>query len=94
MSFELTIDQVVDEAYKTSKEKGWHPTPDHTFPERIALMHSELSEALEEFRNGHGVSEVYYGPDGKPEGVPIELADAIIRIADCCGSHGVDLESA
>ena len=30
----------------------------------------------------------------KPEGVSIELADAVIRIADLCGQMGIDLETA
>lgn len=28
----------------------------------------------------------------KPEGVAVELADAVIRIADLCGHLGIDLE--
>ncbi len=31
---------------------------------------------------------------GKPEGVPIELADVLIRIGDLCGYYGIDLEEA
>ena len=61
-------------------------------------MHSELSEALEEIRNGRRVAEVYYNPDcaepNKPEGVPIELADVVIRIFDFCELHGINLEAA
>lgn len=30
--------------------------------------------------------------DGKPEGIAVELADAVIRIADLCGALGIDLE--
>lgn len=31
---------------------------------------------------------------GKPEGIPIELADAIIRILDYCGYAGIDIDAA
>lgn len=54
-------------------------------------MHSELSEALEEIRNGHAVTEIYYGKEGKPEGVPVEFADAIIRICESAQKRGVPL---
>jgi hypothetical protein len=30
----------------------------------------------------------------KPEGIPIELADCIIRILDYCGRSGIDIEEA
>lgn len=60
----------------------------------IALMHSELSEALEESHNGHAATEMYYREDGKPEGVPAEFADVVIRIAGTAAHHGIDLEQA
>lgn len=35
-----------------------------------------------------------YCPANKPEGIPIELADCIIRILDYCGKEGIDIEEA
>ena len=43
---------------------------------------------------GRGAAEVYAGSGGKPEGIPIELADVIIRILDYCGYAGIDIEAA
>ena len=37
------------------------------------------------------VSYFYLDESGKPEGFPVELADAVIRIADLFGFLGVDM---
>ena len=51
------------------------------------------SEALREYRNGHQPNETYHGEDGKPEGIPTELADVILRVLDMCGHYGIDIGS-
>lgn len=58
---------------------------------KIALCHTELSEAVEAVRDGKYVA---YLKDGKPEGMVIELADAVIRIMHLCDLLGLDLEEA
>lgn len=67
--------------------------------EKLALIHSELSEALEEVRDAgddfdrlRGIR--YRESDGKPEGFAVELADAIVRIGDLADALGVDLTRA
>jgi NTP pyrophosphatase (non-canonical NTP hydrolase) len=57
-------------------------------------MHSELSEAYEEYRHGQQPTWVAYGADGKPDGIPSEFADLVIRVLDYCEAEGIDLEAA
>jgi NTP pyrophosphatase (non-canonical NTP hydrolase) len=86
------INSLVHEAHQNAVDKGWDDKP-RSFGDVVALMHSELSEALEDHRNGRGFTETYYEGE-KPCGIPIELADTVIRIFDACGKYGIDLESA
>ena len=91
----MNIRELVERAYTTAKAKGWWENPSEVGT-LFMLMTSELAEALEEWRNGHEPAQTYYNPEKptKPEGIPSELADVVIRIADFCGHHGIDLEAA
>jgi len=128
-----SINELIKEIHQSAIEKGFYEER-RNFGELIALIHSELSEVLEEYRNHHGATEIYYSTtetrdidvesieecipvdtiyksrikdltlfDGytndiikisKPEGIPIELADVVIRIFDLCGYYNIDLEHA
>jgi NTP pyrophosphatase (non-canonical NTP hydrolase) len=83
-------------AYENSKAHGFHDDAvSENIPTKLALIHSEISEALEEIRSGRKVDEIYF-EEGKtkPEGFLVELADAAIRIFDLCGKYNLDLEAA
>jgi NTP pyrophosphatase (non-canonical NTP hydrolase) len=89
-----TINALVKAAHDNAVSKGWWEE-DRSFGEVIALIHSEVSEALEFYREGHNPDELFYTKDGtKPDGIPAELADVVIRIFDACGRYGIDLEAA
>jgi hypothetical protein len=61
---------------------------------KLFLVVGELCEAHEELRNGHELTEVYYKEDkpDKPEGFPVELADAEIRLLDLHEACKIDAE--
>jgi hypothetical protein len=82
-------------AHQTATKAGWYNDPHTGVPvernvgEVIALMHSELSEALEAFRKD-------LKDDKLPHrgGMEVEFADCIIRILDTAAALGLDVAGA
>lgn len=88
----MNLNELRDECLRIAVEKGF---TEASPLEDIALIHSELSEALEEIRLGHAINDLQFEkPGDKPVGVPSEIADVIIRALHFCGKHDIDIESA
>ena len=84
------INSLTKKAHQNAIAHGWW-NEERSFGEIIALMHSELSEALEYARvNPNALS------DHIPEftGIEEELADVIIRIFDYAGKEDLRLGEA
>lgn len=76
----MKVTELCKKAFETAKNNGFHEKPVH-IPESLALIHSEVSEALEADRKGDS------------ENFAEELADVCIRVFDLCGALGIDLET-
>jgi len=58
---------------------------------KLMLIVSEVVEAHDEIRNGMDAAHTYYLKGTKPEGVPSEIADVVIRCFDFAYTEGIDL---
>lgn len=93
----MTITEMAQKAYANSFAHGFYDGPPMNVAEKLALIHSEVSEALEEVReaqadSNHTLVEVlsrpHHAQGGKPVGFLSELADVLIRVGDLAGALG------
>lgn len=94
----MNIRELQKDIHELAIAKGWYEgvaNPDDVtwIGARLALVHSEVSEALECVRRGETALRIDF-PSGKPEGLPSELADVIIRVLDLAESLGIDMQAA
>jgi NTP pyrophosphatase (non-canonical NTP hydrolase) len=68
------------------------PTPSQ-LAAKLALIHAEVSEAVVAVRDGD-MAVRFDAATGKPEGLPIELADIVMRIADFAEALRINLTAA
>ena len=83
-----TLLQLQREVIAWAQTKGWF-AEDVPFPQAIALLHSEVSEALEAWRD-RGL-ERFTTTEGKPDDVGSEFADVLIRLLHYARYFDIDL---
>lgn len=85
MDKSLTLRQLTELIMQQAEKKGFGVKPDDIdVPEKIALIHSEVSEAFNAYRHKN-----MQGKDGFGE----ELGDIIQRVLHLCGVLSIDPET-
>lgn len=88
----MTFQELQAAIHKRAVSKGWWDDgKEHAndIAAKLALVHSEVSEALECLRDGQMAMDYELG--GKPVGFATELADIVIRVMDLAEALGIDL---
>lgn len=96
------VDRLVARCHAASLRAGWWTDKDgadmtqpaymkkyNIVPLKLALSHSELSEGLEGYRKGLNDDHLPHRPM-----IEVEIADAMIRLADLAGAMQLDLGGA
>jgi len=81
----LSVKELTALVHAQAKEKGFGTTPPEiNVAEKIALIHTELSEAFSAYRHNN--------MDGK-DGFHEELGDTVQRILHLCAIFDIDIEA-
>jgi NTP pyrophosphatase (non-canonical NTP hydrolase) len=85
----VTIQEFQARCLSNAQRLGWNDR-EVPIPEMIALIHSEVSEALEAFRDPSQPLS-WVDDHGKPQGVASEFADIMIRVGHYAEKLGINL---
>lgn len=101
----MTLAELAEQIHKNAIRKGFWTWEGAQIPlpldvdyrshfgiviEKLCLIHSEVSEALEALRDGDkDLETVWHSKEKKPEGFAVELADILIRVLDLSYAVGI-----
>lgn len=76
----INLNDLAKDNHQNSIEKGWYE-PEPTVPELLCMIHSEVSEVVDAYRNG------------RDDEIGEELADIILRTLDLSAHMEIDIHS-